>query len=209
MRKYKNSFDPWVSDYILLKLKRSMNFHYYEEDCGFSCVRPLRWLLMLPVMEVEYMSYHRRRKTKPRRRFIKESMHKSLREGSSVPPPPLPWKIQTWNWVKTIYWPATKKTDFWNSVKATNLPHPGEIEWGPRLLYTQVMHCISTSQGITCRWRHLLIFKVGYMALTVYRTSEWSCYFWRFAITWRFAKWTTKLTLDNFQWLGLLTSFFN
>lgn len=42
---------------------------------------------MLPVMEVEYMSYHRRRKAKPRRRFIKESMHKSLREGSSVPPP--------------------------------------------------------------------------------------------------------------------------
>lgn len=43
---------------------------------------------MLPVMEVEYMSYHRRGKAKPRRRFIKESMHKSLREGSSVPPFP-------------------------------------------------------------------------------------------------------------------------
>lgn len=49
---------------------------------------------MLPVMEVEYMSYHRRRKAKPRRRFIKESMHKSLREGSSVPPPPFPEKFR-------------------------------------------------------------------------------------------------------------------
>lgn len=124
MRKYKNSFDPWVSDYILLKLKRSMNFHYYEEDCGFSCVIPLRWLLMMPVMEVEYMSYHRRRKAKPRRRFIKESMHTSLREGSSVPPPPLHWKIQTWNWVKTIYWPAAKKIRLMKFSKSNQPPSP-------------------------------------------------------------------------------------
>lgn len=151
MRKYKNSFDPWVSDYILLKLKRSMNFHYYEEDCGFPCVRPLRWLLMMPVMEVEYMSYHRRRKAKPRRRFIKESMHKSLREGSSVPPPPFSEKFRQEIELKPSTDPRQKKSDLWNSVKATNLPHPGEIEWGPRSLYTQVMHCISTRQGITCR----------------------------------------------------------
>lgn len=40
------------------------------------------------------MSYHRRGKAKPRRRFIKESMHESLREGSSVPPPSLPEKFR-------------------------------------------------------------------------------------------------------------------
>lgn len=138
--------------------------------------------------------------------LLKKACTNLKEKGVQSPPPPLPWKIQTWNWVKT-----TKKSDLWNSVKAINLPHPGEIEWVPRLLYTKwcIICCISTRQGITCRWRHLLIFKVGYMALTVYRTSEWSCYFWRFAITWRFTMWTTKLTLDNFQWLGLLTSFLN
>lgn len=40
------------------------------------------------------MSYQRRGKAKARRRFIKESMHKSLREGSSVLPPLFPEKFR-------------------------------------------------------------------------------------------------------------------
>lgn len=49
---------------------------------------------MLPVMEVEYMSYHRRGKATPRRRFIKEKHAQIFKRREFSAPPPFPEKFR-------------------------------------------------------------------------------------------------------------------